>query len=126
MGLGDAVLMTGYISLDLEFWANVDVFCLPSRSEGRSLALLEAMANRLACVASDIPANRELLDPGRGFLFQPGSDAGLATHLRELVRDGTLRDRIGENAHDWIRRNATFERVVAAMERVYADVGDHH
>lgn len=53
-------------------WANC--FVLPSRREGLSNALLEAMACGLACIANDIPANREVLDDGRAGMLSVVED----------------------------------------------------
>lgn len=53
----------------LRFYRSADAFVLPSRTEGMSLALLEAMAVGLPCMASDIPPNRETL-AGSGILFE--------------------------------------------------------
>ncbi|MFA5842608.1 MAG: glycosyltransferase [Candidatus Gracilibacteria bacterium] len=47
-----------------------DVFLLPSFSEGMSNALLEAMATGCCIMASDIPANRELISSQEGFLLR--------------------------------------------------------
>ncbi|MCB9464184.1 MAG: glycosyltransferase [Candidatus Eisenbacteria bacterium] len=54
------------------FLPTLDLFVLPSRSEGMSNALIEAMAMRLPIVATDVGGNREVLDDGRcGVLTRP-------------------------------------------------------
>lgn len=53
----------------IRFYRSADAFVLPSRTEGMSLSLLEAMAVGLPCMASDIPPNRETL-AGSGVLFE--------------------------------------------------------
>ena len=56
-----------------------DLFVLPSREEGMSIALLEAMALRIPIVASDIPGNRVLITPGvHGRLAPPDDPLTLA------------------------------------------------
>jgi glycosyltransferase involved in cell wall biosynthesis len=52
-----------------------DCFVLPSRREGLSNALLEAMAARRACIANDIPPNREVLAGGVAGVLVPVGDA---------------------------------------------------
>lgn len=52
-----------------------DVFVLPSLEEAMSNALLEAMALGLPVVATDIPGNRRLIEPGRHGLLVPPRDA---------------------------------------------------
>jgi glycosyltransferase involved in cell wall biosynthesis len=65
-------------------WA--DCFVLPSRREGLSNALLEAMAAGLPCIANDIPPNREVLDDGSaGVLVPVGDLAQLENAMRTLV-----------------------------------------
>lgn len=72
------------------------VLVLPSLAEGRGLVLVEAMAEGLPVVASDIPGPRELALPGRtGFLFPPGDADALADCLRRLT-DLSVRRRLGE------------------------------
>ena len=65
-------------------WAEVVI--QPSRWEGMSNTLLEAMSAGRACVATDIPANRGVLDGGRlGLLSPPGDDAAMAASLLRLA-----------------------------------------
>jgi len=58
-----------------EWLAWADCFVLPSRREGLSNALLEAMAAGLPCIANDIPPNREVLADGDAGMLVPVEDA---------------------------------------------------
>ena len=48
-----------------------DIYVLPSQVEGLSIALLEAMACGLACVATDVGSDGEVLDQGAGIVINP-------------------------------------------------------
>ncbi|MEH3077189.1 MAG: glycosyltransferase, partial [Quadrisphaera sp.] len=69
--------------------ARADLFCLPSRHEGLPLALIEAVALGVPCLASESSAGvREVLDDGRAGELVPVEDvpalaAALEAHLRD-------------------------------------------
>jgi glycosyltransferase involved in cell wall biosynthesis len=103
-GRGLPVRFYGFVSDVPGFLARVDVFCLPSRRESLPLALLEAMASGLPCIATDVgdiraavgsgvvlvpPEDpRSLTDAIRTVLEQPGFAADLGLRAREIaVRD---------------------------------------
>lgn len=65
--------------------AHHPVFVHTSRAEGRSNAILEAMAAARLILCSDIPANRELIENSRGILFPCGDVFALATLLLNLL-----------------------------------------
>ncbi len=72
-------------------WA--DCFVLPSRIEGLSNALLEAMAAGLPCIANDIPPNREVLENGEaGVLVPVGDDEKLAAAMERMASDAAHAD----------------------------------
>ena len=77
-------------------WA--DCFVLPSRREGLSNALLEAMAAGLPCIANDIPPNREVLDDGNAGVLVPVENCdALEAAMRGMVEeDGTARHFAGK------------------------------
>jgi glycosyltransferase involved in cell wall biosynthesis len=63
---------------------NADLFILPSREEGMSIALLEAMAIGIPLIASSIPGNQRLVsDLEHGRLFQPGD----SNHLAQVITE---------------------------------------
>ncbi|NNE43326.1 MAG: glycosyltransferase, partial [Gemmatimonadetes bacterium] len=108
-----------------EISALLDVFVLPSGIEGFSLAILEAMARGLPCIATDAGGNREALDNGAGIIVPPGDPEALAKALARLLRDPDAARRMGAAA----RRRAldefdvarTVERTEALYERVLAE-----
>jgi glycosyltransferase involved in cell wall biosynthesis len=64
-----------------------DAFVFPSRYEGLSVALVEAIANGLPTVTSDIPQNREVGDGVEGVTFLAPSDAAAwARTIVEILR----------------------------------------
>jgi len=95
------------------------VFVLPSRCEGMSNALLEAMATGVGCIASRVGGNEDLVNDGvTGLLVPLGDATALAGALGALLGDAGLRTRLGTAA-----RNAAVERY--GMDRVverYADL----
>jgi glycosyltransferase involved in cell wall biosynthesis len=78
-GLTGAVEMPGAVVDPAAALRAADLFVLPSHEEGMSIALLEAMALGMPLVASAIPGNRRLIEPGAHGRLAPDDDpAGLA------------------------------------------------
>ena len=85
-GVGAQVTFTGYREDRLQLLASLDVFVLPSESEGIPRCLLEAMAASVPVIASDIPGCRALVRHGEtGELFAVGDVAGLAGALQRAA-----------------------------------------
>jgi glycosyltransferase involved in cell wall biosynthesis len=84
LGPGRAVEMPGAATDATAALRDVDLFVLPSREEGMSIALLEAMALGVPAVASSIPGNRRLIgDFKHGRLAPPDDPQGLARAIGE-------------------------------------------
>ncbi|MFZ2236769.1 MAG: glycosyltransferase family 4 protein [Dokdonella sp.] len=102
-----------------------DFLILPSREEGLSNVILEAMAARLAVLASDVGGNPELIDDGRtGILFRSDDAAELATKLQELSADAELRAKLGAAAREAAQRDCSLAALLAATQTVYERVVD--
>lgn len=99
------VVFVGAVSPDsVASWlAAADVLVLPSLTEGRGIVILEAMAQAVPVVASDIPGPRELVRHGEtGFLFPAGDAKALADRLEVLQRDEALRGQLSRRARGFI------------------------
>ena len=76
-----------------------DIFVLPSKSEGISNALLEAMSAGLACMSTSVGGGGEVLDGGKcGLLIQPGDVPAWTQALIELGNDSDRRKQLGKAA----------------------------
>lgn len=95
-GLEDKVTFLGYRNDVLELLNVADIYCFPSKREGLSVALMEAMAAGLPCVASNIRGNNDLIDAHGGFLFELNNDEALLTSLKTLLNSETKRKSMGE------------------------------
>lgn len=85
-GLASRVFFVGACKEVPDFLNALDVFVLPSISEGMSNTLLEAMSSGVAVVASRVGGNVELIEDGvSGLLFDVGDVAGLAEQLSHLL-----------------------------------------
>jgi glycosyltransferase involved in cell wall biosynthesis len=105
----------------------LDIFVLPTwgkwRMEGCPVALLEAMSSGRACIATDIPGSRDLVEPGRsGLLVPPEEVDSMAAALERLTSSPELRRRLGAGARERILQNFTIEKEVAAHIQVYEEI----
>jgi glycosyltransferase involved in cell wall biosynthesis len=107
---------------DVARWLNyMDVFVLPSLSEALSNSLMEAMACGIASIASKVGGNPELISEGEtGMLFPSGDAAALASRIRQLVEDETLRRRLGAAAASFIASEMTTAKCAAQMASIYS------
>lgn len=122
LGLGHRVTWAGSRDDVLELLAAFDVFVLSSQHEGLSIALLEALATGVPCVATGVGGTPEVLEDGKGgFLVPPGQPDRLAAAVGKLVDDPELRAEFGRRAAG-IGRQYCLEGAVARLQDAYDEV----
>ncbi len=100
----------------------MDVFCLPSRSEGFPNALGEAMVMGLPCVSTDVGDARVLLGD-TGLLVQKDDSEALTIGLKQIL-DMSQDERmaLGERAKLRVHSEFTLEQTRKKFEAVYAEL----
>ena len=102
------------------YFKEADAIVLPSYHEGMNNVLMEASASARACLASDIPGCREIVeDDVTGFLFRPESAEALAAAMEKFIgMDEEERRSMGLAARD--RMVSRFDRRII-IDRVLQD-----
>lgn len=92
----DAIIFAGPAGPgEVPWWlAAADVAVVPSLREPYGVAAVEALACGIPVVASRTGGLTEIMSGGHGVLVQPGDPAALATAVRRVLEDGTLRERL--------------------------------
>ncbi|HXE57721.1 MAG TPA: glycosyltransferase family 4 protein [Gemmatimonadales bacterium] len=101
----------------------LDLVLLPSRMEGLSQALLEAMALAKPVIASAHSGNLDLIRDGvDGRLVPPTDPAAWARAIEELLAESARARRLGEAARTTARETFSLERTVRGTLAVYQEV----
>jgi len=101
----------------------MDVFVLPSISEGMSNTLTEAMACGLPVLATRVGGNPEVVgDERSGGLFVPGDIYDLAQQLERLAGNDNLRRSLGTAARQRAVSMFGLERMVKDYRRLYMEL----
>jgi glycosyltransferase involved in cell wall biosynthesis len=101
----------------------MDIFVLPSYSEGVSLALLEAMAAGKPVIATAVGGLPEVVTEGdNGLLIPPRDAEALAGALARLLTDPALAQRLGANARARVRENFSLDRLGREINEIYGEL----
>ncbi len=121
--IADSVKFAGNQTDVLSYLAAANIFVLPSASEGISNALLEAMCSGLACLATPVGGNLDVLDHGQcGLLLPVGDVAAWSRALVEVSQSARLRESLGMAAQQRVRSEYDFDSVGARMEGLYMEL----
>jgi glycosyltransferase involved in cell wall biosynthesis len=102
-----------------------DVFCLLSRSEGFSNAIVEAMGCGLPCVVTEVGGNSEAVHDGRNGFVVPSEDANAAAQrIIELLRSPQRAKEMGEEGHRNSNARFSVHTMMSRLLSVYEDVLD--
>ncbi len=120
LGILDAVIFLGHTT-DVPQWLTVAAaFVLPSLYEGLPLALLEAMAAGLPCLATAVDGNLEVLRHGEnGLLCQSADAQSLSQALLALLDNADLRTCLGKQAQADYSDYWTFDRTWQMYQSLY-------
>jgi glycosyltransferase involved in cell wall biosynthesis len=100
-----------------------NIFCLPSRSEGFSNALLEAMGCELPCVATRVGGCAEALTDGEeGYLVDSEDHDALAERLVRLIRDPGMARRMGRAGRRTVETRFSMQGMITRLMDIYDEL----
>ena len=106
-----------------DFFAGIDIFALPSRSDSFGLVLLEAWANGLPNVAYRAGGPADLIRHGKdGLLAGCGDIDELASHLETLLNNTDLRRALGDAGFGRIDKEFRWPDKLSLVEQKYAEL----
>jgi glycosyltransferase involved in cell wall biosynthesis len=120
LNLDAHVRFLGYRNDVSALLALVDVFVLPSLSEGLSMALLEAMAARKPVVATRVGGNSEVvLDGDTGFLIDAESPQSISDKVVQVIRDKVGAEHMGDRGRRRVHDKFSFRAMVDKYQEFY-------
>jgi glycosyltransferase involved in cell wall biosynthesis len=106
-----------------DFFAAIDIFAMPSRSDSFGIVFLEAWANGVPCVAYRSGGVAEVIrHENDGLLAYTGNLAELAAHVGKLIDDAGMRRSMGEAGKDRVSREFRWPPRLESVRRVYEEV----
>ncbi|BCA54099.1 putative Glycosyl transferase group 1 [Nitrospira sp. KM1] len=101
----------------------MDLFVMPSLSEGLSIALLEAMAAGKPVIVTDVGGNPELVVQGKTGLIVPSKDSGaLAAALTAMLTDRNRMKQFGSAGKHRVAEHFTVQSMIGNYQQTYASL----
>ena len=120
LGCAVSVEFLGFVDNPGKLYDQAGLFVLPSRVEGMSNALLEALSFGLPVVASDIPANRAVVDGSQSaLLVEVGNERALADAIVSLLADPARRGEMGRLGRELVQQHHDVEHISNLLLSLY-------
>ncbi|MBN1688128.1 MAG: glycosyltransferase [Candidatus Omnitrophica bacterium] len=120
LGIRESVLFLGSRRDTVAIYNAMDIYCLPSISEGFSNTILEAMACGKPVVACHVGGNPEIVtDKITGILVNPNDSDALSMGLERLIREVNTRIVIGEKSRQRVVADFSSKKMISDYESYY-------
>ncbi len=124
LGIANHVHFAGSVPDPSLYLRSAEAFVLPSVAEGMSNSLLEAMSTGLACVASKIGGNTDLLggDDPTGILVESNEPEAWSRAVVDLLLRSDAAERFGRVARRRVESTYSMESVVTRYQMLYESI----
>jgi glycosyltransferase involved in cell wall biosynthesis len=108
------------------YYQAANVFVLPSRSEGMSNSLLEAMAHGTPCIATKVSGAEDIIDNSiNGFIVDIEDYQALAEKILEILTKPDLEEKFKKNSREKIEKNFSIEAIAKQYYEVYSKLASN-
>lgn len=101
-----------------------DIFLFPTKSEGFSLALLEAMARGLPVITTDVGANKDMIEDKGGVIVPINNSNAIDTAIQRMS-DKNIREQMSKFNVEKVERNYTIDIVMQRLTDIYKSITDN-
>jgi len=109
----------GMVNDRVKIYSSFDVLAVCSETEGLSMVIIEAMANKIPVIASNVGGNPKLvINDKTGWLFEYDDDKKLAEIIQLIIDERKKVNFLGESAFIYISENFSID----ASAKKYAEV----
>ncbi|TWX67644.1 glycosyltransferase family 4 protein [Colwellia sp. C1TZA3] len=115
-----AVTFHGMVNDRELIYSSLDLLVVASETEGLSMVIIEAMANSIPVIATNVGGNPRLVKHHKtGWLFEYDDDKTLAEQILNLIDNRHLVDEIGAQALSYITDNFSIESSAKKYAELY-------
>jgi glycosyltransferase involved in cell wall biosynthesis len=120
---GDSVLLVSGAEDVAPYLAASDVFVLPSRFEGLSNALLEAMSCGLPVISTRVGGSKDVIQDGvNGLLVDVDNEEQLAGAMGRVLEDRQMAESLGKNARETVKAKHDISKIADAYIVLYMNL----
>ncbi len=120
LNLGESVIFTGFQSEPADYLSLMDIFLLPSFTEGTSMTLLEAMSLGIPTVATRVGGTPEIVADGEtGKLVESDDLPAFTRAIQELLQDPNALSKMSQQARRRFEERFSAEQMVQQYEHCY-------
>jgi glycosyltransferase involved in cell wall biosynthesis len=119
LGIEDRFTFLGSVKDVPSFLKGLDIYIQPSRSEGLSNAILEAMSSCLPVITTDVGGNPDLVDSGINGILVHLHETDIAKQVVSLARNPELRKRLGNGAYEKVLERFQMSSMLQKYYQLY-------
>lgn len=121
LGVNDRCFFLGFRTNITPFFKFYDIYVMPSRSEGLPMALIEAVANKVACLCSDISTFKEIFSDYEVVKFEL---ANVDNFIEKVIKleDKQLKEKVISNAFEKYLSSYTAEVMANNYLNLYREM----
>jgi len=118
-----SIVFAGYRQNVMPLYRCMDIFVLPSLTEGLPVVLIEAMAAKLPVIATNVGDIPKVIENNiSGFLISPAQHAQLAGRIIDLMQNRSIRDQIGNTGYEVVKRNYSTSNMLYTYDSIYDSI----
>lgn len=120
LGLADRIVFTGIIKDIIPVYQALDIFVLPSLTEGVPMTILEAMASKVPVIATNVGGVPDIIKSEEiGVLCDVNHIEQLSDAIAVLINDNAKREFLKNYAWNYVNDHYSLEKMYEAYDELY-------